>query len=675
MIKRISSYNRRSSTVPKFTFKAARFRSLRLIVLTLVTIFSLNLSAGLFQLPLAQAHNDTTEVKTVTTLQTQLITQDVAPGQFSSRLNVISSGNEIQIGAENLQPPSWSGNWATFGMFSSEVLPLHEPFNRLQAHWQADLPDGTRLELDLRASPDGQNWTLWEVLEQSGNTASFDPNRAYLYAQYRVRLFSTIAGVSPLFKAVQLEANRRDLNNLAQPNAFNIMANANNPPPTYNVYATRQGMVGATTANGHRIEPNDRFVSLPSWTALNERGKSDYRVRITAPNGRTAVAPVWDVGPWNFKDNYWHNPRYEFKDLPVGVPQAEKAFFGKHNKGKNENGAKVYNPSGMDIGDGTYWGDLGLAGASAGKLNVTFIWEGTLPAPAVSDTSATNVGSGTANIIWKTNLSANGWVEYGFDSGYGFNTAFDNNMATSHNLFLNDLVPNRTYHFRAHSKDIYGTEAVSGDLTFTTLLATTTRLSSWQNDRGIGVTISPNFDAVTVAGGRANQSYWNDNPQQDTNAGAHTLAGNVNPNGALDLDLVPTCDDKGQNCAFGFGSGYKGYVQLTNSVGDIVQIGLIHDLAISPSGVTMMVEGKIGGNSIARYSPPDSLDPTKPHHLHALWLGGQLYLTFDYNAQLQYTFNADGLGIAFAGAGRAKDDVIAINYQNIGFSWGSVVTP
>lgn len=654
--------------------------SRRLIALVMVAILGLNLLTGLIYTPAAYAGPNAPEPPQATSLEPQIINQSAqlfAAGRISSALNVNYSANsQIQIATDEIQPPTWSGQWAAFGMFSSEAIRLDQPFNQLLANWQAETPPGTSLEMDLRASPDGENWTLWEVLDQNNQTARFDPGRAYLYAQYRVRLFSHETGLTPSFNGVHLEANRRSLTNLTRPDAMNIIANADNPPPTYKVYGTREGLVGWTTANGHKIEPNDHFVSLPSWTALNDKGKSDYRVRITAPNGRSAVAPVWDTGPWNFKDNYWHNPRYEFKDLPVGVPQAEKAALEKHNNGKNENGVPVYNPSGIDIGDGTYWQDLGLQGASGGKLDVTFIWEGSTPAPAViSGTNAINIGSGTANLSWTTNIATNGWVEYGFDGNYGFNSPIDNNMGNNHNIFIADLVPNKTYHFRVHSKDVYGTEAVSGNQTFTTLAATNTSLWPWQNDSGIGVSISPNFDSVAVAGGRTNKTYWSDNPKQDFNAGASTEAGNVNGSGALDVDLAPSCDDKGQNCNFGFGSGYKAYVQFTNSAGDIVQIGLIHDLSLSPGGITLMVEGKIGSKVINRYSPPDSLDPTKPHHLHVVWLGGQLYITFDFNARMQYEFNSDGAGISFAGASRFKDDVIAVNFQNIGFSWGSVVMP
>ena len=68
------------------------------------------------------------------------------------------------------------------------------------------------------------------------------------------------------------------------------------------------------------IAPHDHFVALPSRRALSPNGRSDYSVRICAPNGRCAFAPVWDVGPWNTKDDYWNA-----EARTVGRPQAGHA--------------------------------------------------------------------------------------------------------------------------------------------------------------------------------------------------------------------------------------------------------------------------------------------------------------------------------------------------------------
>jgi hypothetical protein len=147
--------------------------------------------------------------------------------------------------------------------------------------------------------------------------------------------------------------------------------------PTYRIFATREGLVGRTTANGHVIQPRDRFVALPSWSALAPKGTDKYAVRLTY-NGRSVVVPVWDVGPWNTKDDYW-NPSRRYADLPVGRPMAHAAYFDDYNGGRDESGRKVRDPNGIDIADGTFWDDLGMGRSD--YVLVTFLWLGADPGP------------------------------------------------------------------------------------------------------------------------------------------------------------------------------------------------------------------------------------------------------------------------------------------------------
>jgi hypothetical protein len=146
---------------------------------------------------------------------------------------------------------------------------------------------------------------------------------------------------------------------------------------TYRILATREGLVGNRTANGHLIQPRDRFVALPSWSVLSPKGTSQYAVRLTY-NGRSVVAPVWDVGPWNTKDNYWDANR-RYSDLPVGRPMAHAAYFDGYNRGRDESGRKVDAGNGIDIADGTFWDDLGMSRAD--YVLVTFLWLGADPGP------------------------------------------------------------------------------------------------------------------------------------------------------------------------------------------------------------------------------------------------------------------------------------------------------
>ncbi len=625
------------------------------------------------------------DYSSVSNLQNQFVGRSLMPAWFASQ-NSATIGVRLDS-SHPTSPPMWSGAWANFGMMTGQPAQLNQSFNSVTATWNAHTPADTAVELDIRASKDGQRWTLWNVLTVNGGIAQFEQSSTYLYVQYRARLFSKFADVSPLFEGVQLTANVRNVSTLA---VANIASAAPQTAPTFQVYATREGLVGGTTANGHVIRSHDHFVSLPSWTALNDPGKYDYQVRITTPAGVSAVAPVWDTGPWNFHDDYWHSPRHEFKDLPVGVPEAERAVKG-YNGGLNEAGSPVYMSSGIDIADGTFWDDLKLGGASTdGRLSVTFLWEGSDPNPAptpapppvpappakatLSGLVTSSIGSNTATFKWQTSTAANAWVEYGFSTKYDQFSPINGNLTTSHSLQVFDLTPNHTYHFRVHSHDTNNNELMSSDMTFATAGGQTAPLTLWQHDKGIGVEVTKQYDNVIVAGGRINNSYWNDNPADDFNAGATTPVNLVAANGNLDFDMTPTCNDKGQNCTFGFGSGYKAYVQFNNYKGDIVRVGLIHAAGISPNAGTLMVEGTVDGKSVNQYYPADTVDITKPHHLHLNWFNKQLSIVFDYAAHpTSVTIAGDGLQITFAGAARAKDDIVATNFQNIAFGDGTVI--
>jgi hypothetical protein len=177
-----------------------------------------------------------------------------------------------------------------------------------------------------------------------------------------------------------------------------VTPDAASPPPpatgtarTYRVYATREGLVGRITANGHKIISNDHFVSLPSTSALSAKGKNYYSVRVcSVTNGRCAYEPVWDVGPWNTHDDYWDLKRTSWTSLPTGEPESQAAYQNGYNGGKDQFGRKVLNPAGIDLADGTIHASLGLAGS--GWVNVTYLWTG----GGVRGTIATK--GGTVNV-------------------------------------------------------------------------------------------------------------------------------------------------------------------------------------------------------------------------------------------------------------------------------------
>ena len=176
---------------------------------------------------------------------------------------------------------------------------------------------------------------------------------------------------------------------------------------THTIFATREGLVGRTTANGHVITPNDHFVALPSTRALSPQGTGAYSVRVCAPStGRCEYAPVWDVGPWNTGDDYWSTTRHYATDLPVGTPQASAAYRLGHNGGRDQFGRTVTQPAGIDLADGTFTEGLRLK--SNAWIKVTYLWQGSAPTGVIdSRTRPLNVRSGPGTGYRVVGLAAN----------------------------------------------------------------------------------------------------------------------------------------------------------------------------------------------------------------------------------------------------------------------------
>ncbi len=89
-------------------------------------------------------------------------------------------------------------------------------------------------------------------------------------------------------------------------------------------------------------------VALPHQ---NIKFAGGYKVRITTRSGHRERAPVKEVGPWNFRDNYWarHKDRTMWRDLPRCTPEAQAAYFNNYNHGEDDSGREVLNPSGLDM--------------------------------------------------------------------------------------------------------------------------------------------------------------------------------------------------------------------------------------------------------------------------------------------------------------------------------------
>ncbi|MFP5069427.1 hypothetical protein ACLFMI_07155 [Pseudonocardia nantongensis] len=270
------------------------------------------------------------------------------------------------------------------GLLTLPPRSLDTATTEVDATLEADTPAGSTASIDIRGRRTDGAWTEWIPAGDitPGRPSTVDLPAASREVQGRVVLTST-GSPAPSVRGVTLSA--------APAGATEALPEVESAPRSYSVFATREGLVGGTTANGHKIVERDRFVALPSRRALSPDGKSDYSVKVCAPNGRCAFAPVWDIGPWNTKDDYW-NPspeRQMWKDLPQGRPQAAAAFEDGHNGGNDQFGRRPANPAGIDLGDGIFWDVLGLKDNS--QVQVDYLWTGSQRLSAISAEGAPDV--------------------------------------------------------------------------------------------------------------------------------------------------------------------------------------------------------------------------------------------------------------------------------------------
>jgi hypothetical protein len=248
--------------------------------------------------------------------------------------------------------------------YAQDVLLAHslaKPANEVGVTLTASRPAGSEVQVDVRGLGQDSKWTQWVSAAASGSTRL---SQSVSKVQARITLRDSAQGDAPAITKLSLNAD-----NGAAPTVAPRLAPAS---VSYQVYATREGLVGGTTANGHVIQPSDHFVALPSGSALSPNGSGDYSVQVCGPS-TCETAPVWDIGPWNTHDDYWDASRAEFTDLPQGTPEAQAAYQNGYNGGHDEFGRTVSNPAGIDLADGTFY-NVGLN--NNGWVTVTYLWTG-----------------------------------------------------------------------------------------------------------------------------------------------------------------------------------------------------------------------------------------------------------------------------------------------------------
>lgn len=302
-------------------------------------------------------------------------TADLTAGHDDTNVRTTAAGLVLRRTAG---PPAFgasTGSERAQGMLLTTPHELARPVDRISVDLATRLPPGSEVLTSVRGKRSDGSWTEWSPAEpaepDTGTPGVLD--EAVRIVQGRIVLLAGAGGASPVVRSLRFTA---DL-------APRLRLRLTVRPGTYRVFATREGLVGHTTANGHVIRERDHFIALPSRRGLSPRDTGDYTVKVCADNGRCEWAPVWDVGPWNTTDDYW-NPshiRQAWADLPQGLPQAQAAYQDGYHGGRDQFDRRVLNPAGIDLADGTFWDGLRLRDNS--WVTVTYLWTGSGPVATV----------------------------------------------------------------------------------------------------------------------------------------------------------------------------------------------------------------------------------------------------------------------------------------------------
>jgi len=335
-------------------------------------------------------------------LRPQHWTEELSTGEGTGELVRTRDGLLFEPYAVMRRP---EGQQQLMGLYTFPPRTLEQPVDTIQPLIQAKASFGMNVEVDVRVRTADGGWSEWSTSSQ-GEAVRLPV--AGTEVQVRLAMLADSHGRGPLVHDVKLRGTLEG----AASSPGEVQAAA---ALTYRVFATREGLVGGTTANGHIIKSNDRFVALPSRRALASNGGTEYQVRVCYPvTGKCTTTSVWDVGPWNTKDDYW-NPssvREMWKTLPQGNPEAQAAYLEGFNGGLDQFGRRVANPAGIDIADGSFWYDLGLSNND--WVNVTYLWTGASTTGLVIDTNNNN-NDRTRGYV---EVTGTGWVSSANVAGY-----------------------------------------------------------------------------------------------------------------------------------------------------------------------------------------------------------------------------------------------------------------
>lgn len=257
---------------------------------------------------------------------------------------------------------------SALAVFPAERLDALAGAVRLDVEGHSTADEHVEVLTEVRGRRDGGEWDEWREAAETGAQTVELPGPAD-EVQVRLSLGPQAGDRGDRISAVRVRpADTR------VPETAERVEPAE--PESSRLFATRIGLVGGQTANGHIVRTDDYFAALPSRRGLASRGEGEYTVRVctTADEGRCVYLPVWDVGPWNIQDDHWNGEREMWLDLPKGKPQAQAAHLEGYNQGLDGFGRRVLNPAGIDLADGAFRQGLRLPTNS--WVDVDYLWTG-----------------------------------------------------------------------------------------------------------------------------------------------------------------------------------------------------------------------------------------------------------------------------------------------------------
>jgi len=194
-------------------------------------------------------------------------------------------------------------------------------------------------------------------------------------------------------------------------------------------------------------------------------------------------------------------------------------------------------------------------------------------------------------------------------------------------------------------------------------LGATTTYSAFTFDDtgGLASSVNTASDKITISGTRTSSGAWGTGA---VNYAAGATASYTLPNGNLAVDVIGLESDG----SYGSGTGYKVFVQFWNDEENYIALGIIHDPAVSPDGITVMVEGAAYGQPVGGYwgeGSPVLVGGT--HSFEVSWSDNLISWTLDGREEyrMSYAIKMNAPSFTIMGAARDYSDRVNVAFQNI----------